>query len=241
LAKKRARTAKILWQDNALWQVVCATSAPWEPQSETGWLIHDTLSALVHPAKACAALVMALASKGVRITPDGVDHGRVLWATGVAGLEALNKDHHRSVGSGIKGQAALLKYDAAGLPQLFASGVHIVPHLDGTVAVGSTSEREYDNAAETDDQLDGIIEAARKAVPALRDAPIIQRWAGIRPRSRSRAPMLGAWPERPGHFIANGGFKIGFGMAPKIADVMADLILDGRDSIPDGFRVADSL
>ena len=23
----------------------------------------------------------------------------------------------------------------------------------------------------------------------------------------------GAWPDRPGHFIANGGFKIGFGMA----------------------------
>ena len=35
------------------------------------------------------------------------------------------------------------------------------------------------------------------------------RWAGLRPRARSRAPMLGAWPGRPGHFIANGGFKIG--------------------------------
>jgi glycine oxidase len=30
-------------------------------------------------------------------------------------------------------------------------------------------------------------------------------------------------------------------MAPKVADVMADLVLDGRDSIPDGFRVEASM
>jgi glycine oxidase len=63
------------------------------------------------------------------------------------------------------------------------------------------------------------------------------RWAGIRPKSASRAPVLGAWPGRPGHFIANGGFKIGFGMAPKVAEVMADLVLEGRDTIPTDFTV----
>ena len=63
----------------------------------------------------------------------------------------------------------------------------------------------------------------------------------MRPRSRSRAPMLGAWPDRPGHFIANGGFKIGFGMAPKVAEVICDLVLEGVDIIPEGFRVEDNL
>jgi glycine/D-amino acid oxidase-like deaminating enzyme len=52
--------------------------------------------------------------------------------------------------------------------------------------------------------------------------------------------MLGAWPDRPGHFIANGGFKIGFGMAPKVGATMADLLLDGQDDIPEGFRVEDN-
>ena len=51
---------------------------------------------------------------------------------------------------------------------------------------------------------------------------------GIRPRAASRQPVLGPWPGRPGHFIANGGFKIGFGMAPKAAQAMADLLLEGR-------------
>ena len=53
--------------------------------------------------------------------------------------------------------------------------------------------------------------------------------------------MLGAWPDRPSHFIANGGFKIGFGMAPKVAETMADLVLDGHDTIPADFRVEASL
>jgi len=85
-----------------------------------------------------------------------------------------------------------------------------------------------------------VVARARAAIPALKDAPVIDRWAGARPRSRSRAPMLGAWPDRAGHFIANGGFKIGFGMAPKVAQVMADVLLEDRDDIPNGFRVEDN-
>jgi glycine oxidase len=147
----------------------------------------------------------------------------------------------RSFGSGVKGQAALLRLDMRDAPQLFVDTVHIVPHADGTVAIGSTSERDYDDAASTDDQLDALIARACAAVPALRDVAVIDRWAGVRPRSRSRAPVLGLHPVHKDHFIANGGFKIGFGMAPKVAQVMADLVLDGVDRIPAGFRPEASL
>ena len=70
----------------------------------------------------------------------------------------------------------------------------------------------------------------------LHGAPVLKRWAGVRPRSHNRAPLLGPWPGREGHFVANGGFKIGFGMAPKVGAVMADLVLDGVDEIPAAFR-----
>ncbi|MEH6646425.1 NAD(P)/FAD-dependent oxidoreductase [Sulfitobacter sp.] len=241
LAERRAGTARDLWHVHATWEVIPAPQGDWQPNSPDGHLIRDTLSAHLHPRQACDALVAALRSHGVEVVPEAADKGAVLWATGVAGLEALNLGRPRSVGNGVKGQAALLRYDAAGAPQLFASGVHVIPHLDGTVAIGSTSERDYDDPASTDAQLDDVVAAARAAVPALKSAPVIARWAGVRPRARSRAPMLGTWPERAGHFIANGGFKIGFGMAPKVAHVMADLLLDGIDAIPDGFRVEDSL
>ncbi|MBB3992509.1 glycine oxidase [Sulfitobacter undariae] len=241
LAQRRTESAKDLWQHNATWEIIPAPDTPWQPNSPDGHLIRDTLSAHLHPRQACEALVAALHNHGVQVQQEGDDKGRVLWATGVAGLEALNIGRTRIMGNGVKGQAALLRYDAAGAPQLFAGGVHVIPHLDGTIAIGSTSERDYEAPTSTDAQLDDVIAAARAAVPALKDAPVIARWAGVRPRARSRAPMLGAWPDRDGHFIANGGFKIGFGMAPKIAQVMADVLLENKDTIPDGFRVEDNL
>ena len=208
--------------------------------AQTGMEIHDTLSARVHPRQGCMALVAALASRGVSVKTDAPETEINVHATGVAGLTALNARQNRLVGSGIKGQAALLDYAAPDAAQLFVDTLHIIPHADGTTAIGSTTERDFDDPTGTDAQLDDIITRARHAIPALRDAPILARWAGVRPRSRSRAPMLGPWPGKPGHFIANGGFKIGFGMAPKVATTMADLILDGVDNTPKGFEVAAS-
>ena len=49
--------------------------------------------------------------------------------------------------------------------------------------------------------------------------------------------MLAPWPGRPGHLIVNGGFKIGFGMAPLIADLTAQILLDDRRDIPDLFAL----
>jgi len=202
LAQSRADSAADLWRGEAEW-LVKRDDAGWGIDSPSGWFIQDTLSAHMHPRQACAALAAALQSRGVAVTAQASDStAPTIWATGAAGLEDLNKGHTRLVGQGIKGQAALLDLDRAGLPQLFIDGIHIIPHLDG---------------------------------------PVIARWAGLRPRARSRAPMLGPWPGRPGHYIANGGFKIGFGMAPKLAEVMADLVLDGYDAIPDGFEVGASL
>ncbi|PWR02757.1 FAD-dependent oxidoreductase [Meridianimarinicoccus roseus] len=244
LADERAQGAARLWQGLACWQVIAADDAgDWAPLSPSGRLIRDTLSARLHPAQACAALAAAVTAQGGSIVPDAEPAtGRPeVWATGHAGLLALSAETGRPVGTGVKGQAALLRLDRRGAPQLFAGGLHVVPHSDGTVAIGSTSERDYDDPAATDGQLDDVLARARAAVPALGGAPVIGRWAGVRPRARSRAPMLGPHPTRAGVFIANGGFKIGFGMAPKVAEVMADLVLDGRDVIPAGFRVEDNL
>lgn len=238
LARQRAQTALPLWGDHAVWQIEDAPTA-WSPVSPTGLVIRDTLSAHLHPHQACTALAAALTQQGVSITAEGPDQGAVIWAIGTAGLETLSQNRPRPVGMGVKGQAALLRYDAGGSPQIFADTLHIIPHLDGSVAIGSTTENSFDHN-QPDDLLDALIARARAVVPALHDAEVTLRWAGLRPRARSRAPMLGEWPDRPGHFIANGGFKIGFGMAPKIAEVMATLVLDGKNTIPEEFSIAQS-
>jgi glycine/D-amino acid oxidase-like deaminating enzyme len=236
LARARAITAGEVWRGRYHWRVVAEGDFPGLLPSPTGWLIHDTLSARLHPRRACDALAAAIRARGGRIGAEASQGAAIeIWATGATGLAELSEAMGRAVGGGVKGQAALMRADLGTAPQLFAEALHIVPHADGTVAIGSTSERDYDDPASTDAQLDALIDTARRLCPALRDAPVVDRWAGVRPRARSRAPMLGAHPLKSGAFIANGGFKIGFGMAPKVAELMADLVLDGIDRIPESF------
>lgn len=233
LAVARAEGARALWP-GFVWRIDPAAHYPgW---GLTGDVIFDDLSARLHPRLATTALVAALRAKGGAVVRDAPPSGQVIDATGHAGLVALSQGRARAFGGGVKGQSALFAADLRDLPQLYISALHVIPHVDGTTALGSTSENVWDDPAACDGQLDALIAQARDLVPALRYAPVIDRWAGIRPRARSRAPVLGAHPFRPGAFIANGGFKIGFGMAPGVARAMADLVLDGRDTIPAAFR-----
>nr|WP_309663971.1 FAD-dependent oxidoreductase [Tabrizicola sp.] len=239
VARARAVTAAALWGGAAEWRVERAAGG-WEPVSPTGFVVRDTLSARIAPRAGLAALAAAVRAYGGEVTGEAEEAGAVVHATGLAGLEALSAGLGRVVGGGVKGQAAALRYEAGEMAQLFVDGLHIVPHGDGTVAIGSTSEAVWTDMG-TDAALEALVAKAVAAVPVLAGTEVVERWAGVRPRARSRAPMLGVWPGRAGHYVANGGFKIGFGMAPKVAEVMADLVLEGCYLIPAEFAVEASL
>ncbi len=237
LAQERTERARDLWQGKACWEILETDGfGPWAPAGPLGLVVHETLSARLDPRRSVAALLAALESRGVVVRSTAPPRGAVVWATGAAGLAQLSEAFGRDLGNGVKGQAALLAHDAGPeAPQIYAGGVHLVPHADGTVAVGSTSERVFDDGSAVDANLDAVLNRAFSVVGGLRGAPVIARWAGVRPRAISGAPLLGAWPGRDGHFVANGGFKIGFGIAPKVGEVMADLVLEGRNGVPRGF------
>jgi len=236
-ARRREGEAAALWQGRAVWRVVAATGAGWEPHAATGWLVEDTLSARLSPGMGLTALAAALMAGGAdMVLGEAEEEGAVVHATGIAGLKDLSQAFDAPLGSGVKGQALSLRFDARDKPQLFVDGLHIVPHTNGTVAIGSTSETVWDHDG-PDGQLDALLAKAIAAVPVLSGADVAARWAGVRPKASSRAPVLGVWPGRPGHFVANGGFKIGFGMAPKVAEVIADLVIEGHDRIPPDFRL----
>lgn len=237
LARAREASARDLWQGFADWRVLPVVEAPGlAVAAPSGYVIHDTLTARLHPRRAGQALVAALAAQGVTVEqgeqPRG---GTVIWATGYEGLADLSRDLGQPIGAGVKGQSLLLAHAAPDMPQVFADGLHIVPHADGTIAIGSTSERDFDAPDTTDAQCDALHARAIDACPELATAPVVARWAGVRPRAKSRAPLMGAWPGRAGHFVFNGGFKIGFAMAPELAQIMALMVLEGEARVPEGF------
>ncbi|ACI56158.1 FAD dependent oxidoreductase [Rhizobium leguminosarum bv. trifolii WSM2304] len=203
--------------------------------------VHDTLAARVAPRSLIAALVALLRrAKHVRIlehaTVAGLDPDRGTAAIGgeniafnrcilAAGhqsfpvLQGLTPGLKQPLGQPVKGQAALLKADIEpGLPTIFLDGLYIVAHEGGHAAIGSTSENRFDDPASTDAQLDALIETAREIVPILGDAPVVERWAGLRPKAIDRDPMIGRHPDHPRLIALTGGFKVSFGLAHRLAE-----------------------
>jgi glycine/D-amino acid oxidase-like deaminating enzyme len=193
----------------------------------------------MRPRGAAASLAGAIRALGGEIVfGTHAEAGKVVHATGYRGLLALSQEKGFEFGNGVKGQSALLKYDAGEVPQLFSNGVYVVPHSDGTVAVGSTSERYFEGPDRVDGLLEDLLGRVFATFPFLAEATVLDRWAAVRPRCNTMAPVLGVNPGLAGGFIANGGFKTGFGMAPKVGEVMAALVLEGDETgIPEEMRV----
>jgi glycine oxidase len=129
---------------------------------------------------------------------------------------------------------------------LRTTGLYIVPRLYGPNAgravVGATIEDAgFDTTVYATD-IAALHAQAISLIPALAHAPILDSWAGLRPASPDRLPLLGVHPTQDRCFIATAHYRNGILLAPATARVMADLILTGTPSIdlstfaPDRFR-----
>ncbi len=221
-------------------------------------LIFESFAARINPRSYLHALAKSISNHVRVIEGDGflhIDHktgvvqthnglsisaGHTVLAAGHESFDILGQLLARpgeGLGRPIKGQAALLQADvAADLPLVFQDGAYVVPHEDGRVAIGSTSENDYLNAFDTDARLDTLITKACALCPRLENAPVLERWAGLRPKTRRRDPMMGFVPDHHGLLVATGGFKITFAIAHKMARCVMDLVGDGRcEILPKGF------
>ncbi len=252
LAEARTDSARLHWGDAARWELIEAPG--WLAPHAPAGCVFETLSGRIFPRRACRSLAAACRRAGVEIVTgmpaqavgSGCVHtrtgplpaGQIVVAAGVPGFALMADRIGPRAGSGVKGQAALLRHALPGdHPVLFHDGLYIVPHDGGTVAVGSTSEPRYDDPTGTDAQLDTLLVRARAVMPPLRDAPVIERWAGLRPKARRRDPMLGPVPGLDGVYLATGAFKIGFGIAHEVGEVLADFLTGQDPVLPDSFTV----
>ncbi len=233
-AEVRRAAAEAHWHSGS-WRILSPeAAAAWlAPEACPAGAVFETLTARLAPQRAVAALAAAVAARGgeleapaevVAVEADGVvlADGRRLQAALVvvaAGSESDALLPGRV--EGVKGQALVLEASrVSDLPVIGDRGLWIVPHADGTAAVGSTSERAW-TALGPDERGDALLEKARALCPRLADAPVVERWAGIRPRAAAGEPVVG-WVA-PGVLLASGGYKTGFATAPVVADLVARL------------------
>ena len=104
--------------------------------------------------------------------------------------------------------------------------VYLIPRSDGRLLVGATVEEAGFDKRTVPSTIQRQHQAALELVPKLRDARILEDWAGLRPGTPDDLPILGA-TETPGYYVATGHFRDGILLAPITAEVMGDVI-EGR-------------
>lgn len=126
----------------------------------------------------------------------------------------------------IRGQMAMFKCDQRPFQRVLNEGPrYLVPRDDGRVLVGSTEEEAGFDKSTTEEGVGELIALARELVPALREAPIENTWAGLRPGSFDGFPYIGAVPGLDNAFAAAGHYRSGLHMSPGTAMVLRQLIL----------------
>ncbi|MBZ5521957.1 MAG: glycine oxidase ThiO [Acidobacteriia bacterium] len=106
---------------------------------------------------------------------------------------------------------------------LQAPDVYVVPRSSGRIVLGATMEDSGFDKTVSPQTVEGLRQAAIRCVPELASAPVLERWAGLRPGTPDNLPLLGA-TGTPNVFIAAGHFRNGILLAPATAKAMADAI-----------------
>ena len=104
--------------------------------------------------------------------------------------------------------------------------VYLIPRSDGRIIVGTTVEEAGFDKRTDVSTIQGLHRAAVALVPELRNAKILEDWAGLRPGTPDSLPILGV-TATPGYYVATGHFRDGILLAPVTAHVMAQ-VMEGK-------------
>lgn len=107
--------------------------------------------------------------------------------------------------------------------------VYLIPRSDGRIIVGTTVEEAGFDKRTNVETIQRLRRAAIEMVPELRNAKMIEDWAGLRPGTPDSLPILGA-TTTPGYYVATGHFRDGILLAPITAQVMAQVIAEAACS-----------
>ena len=115
---------------------------------------------------------------------------------------------------------------------LFAQDTYIVPKADGRIVVGATVEPGSFDPNLTPAGLMHCMANAMQLVPGLGELPLEETWAGLRPTTPDKGPILGrtSWDNL---FLAGGYWRNGVLLAPKTGQLIGDLVLNHGNVLED--------
>jgi len=193
-------------------------------EAEGGTLREDTpVEAVVPDAETPAVRT----TDGKRVAGDRVVVAAGVWSRELDGLTPDATPPVRPV----KGQMIQLRRKRPFDLQHVVRGpeAYLAPKSDGRIVMGATSEEMGFDTTVTAGGLYDLLEGGWEVVPGIRDLPVDETWAGLRPASRDHAPLLGE-TTAPGVLMATGHYRHGILLTPITAEEMARLIRTGETS-----------
>ena len=149
------------------------------------------------------------------------------WSKEVLGQHALRLDIKP-----IRGQMLLFKFDVSPLRHIvLQDDLYLIPRRDGYLLVGSTLEDVGFDHRTTSEVRDMLWQRAQKILPSLRDMPLVQHWAGLRPASPHNIPTIGQHPQLDNLYLNSGHFRYGVTMAPASAEILLNEITGAQQPL----------
>ena len=105
---------------------------------------------------------------------------------------------------------------------------YIVPRQDGRLLAGSTSEHAGFAKRVTAGGINTILRNALEISSAISDLPVVDTWAGLRPRAADGLPVLGPCGEIDGLFYATGHYRNGILLAPLTGELISRAIVSSQ-------------
>ncbi|MGE0393141.1 MAG: glycine oxidase ThiO [Vicinamibacterales bacterium] len=112
---------------------------------------------------------------------------------------------------------------------LWGADCYLVPWQDGSLLVGGTVEHVGFDERSTAEGVEGLRRAAAALVPESGTAPLREVRVGLRPGTADHLPIIGRAAASPRVVFATGHYRNGVLLAPLTADLVAGLLLDGRE------------
>ena len=122
---------------------------------------------------------------------------------------------------------------------------YIVPRRDGRLLAGSTTEHAGFDKRVTAGAVHSILSHALEISPTISVLPMVDSWAGLRPRSLDDLPVLGPSGRIQGLVYATGHYRNGILLAPLTGELIANAIADTvvspllHDFVPERFELVD--
>lgn len=105
---------------------------------------------------------------------------------------------------------------------------YVIPRRDGRLLLGSTVEDVGFDSRVTEAGLAEILRSVGRIAPKVAALPVERTWAGLRPRTPDRLPVLGA----EGKVVhATGHFRNGILLAPITARLVREVVEERTPSV----------